>query len=77
MLAGITLKQTGSDAYKASLRTYEPLNASEICKSLGGGGHKNAAGVTLSGELSEVKAQILEAVKRQMEEKNAWSSAIK
>ncbi len=75
VIAGVTIKQIGSNTYKASLRTYEPLDASEICKSLGGGGHKNAAGVTLSGDLSEVKAQIFEAVKRQMEEKNAWTSA--
>ncbi len=75
VIAGVTLKQTGSDTYKVSLRTYEPLNAAEICKALGGGGHKNAAGATLSGTLNEVKEQILEAVKHQMEETNAWSSA--
>ncbi len=77
VLAGVTLKQTGSDSYKASLRTYDPLDASKICKSLGGGGHKNAAGVTLSGDLNDVKALILEAVKSQLEEKNAWTSANK
>lgn len=75
VIVGVTIKQTGSDTYKASLRTYEPLDASQICRSLGGGGHKNAAGVTLSGNLNDVKAQILEAVKKQMEEKNAWTSA--
>ena len=73
VLAGVTLKQTGVDTYKASLRTYDPLNASKICKSLGGGGHKNAAGVSLSGELQEVKDKILSAVKQNMEEANAGS----
>ena len=75
VLAGVTLKQTGDNTYKASLRTYDPLNASKICKSLGGGGHKNAAGVSLSGELQEVKDKILSAVKQNMEESNAWSFA--
>ncbi len=75
VIAGVTLKQTGSDTYKVSLRTYEPLNAAEICKTLGGGGHKNAAGATLGGTLNEVKARILEAIKNKMEETNAWSSA--
>ncbi len=77
VIAGVTIKQTGSDTYKASLRTYDPLNASEICKSLGGGGHKNAAAVTLCGSLQEVKAKILDVIKQQMEETNAWTAADK
>ena len=77
VLAGVTVKQTGDDTYKASLRTYAPLNASQICKSLGGGGHKNAAGVSLCGELAEVKSKILSAIKQHMEEVNAGSTASK
>lgn len=73
VMAGVTIKQTGSDTYKVSLRTYSPLDASEICKKLGGGGHKNAAGATLNGSLTEVKIQILEVIKQQMEEKNVWT----
>lgn len=76
VVAGVTIKQTGSDTYKASLRTYDPLNASEICKCLGGGGHKNAAAATVCGSLSEVKAKILDAIKQHMEENNAWTSAV-
>lgn len=73
--AGITVKQTGDDEYKVSLRTYEPLSASEICKKLGGGGHKAAAGATVKGTLPEVKALVLNAVKENMEEVNAGTSA--
>ena len=46
-----------------SLRTYDPLDASEICKSLGGGGHKGAAGASIKGDLPTVKAKVLDAVK--------------
>ncbi len=74
VIAGVTIKQTGSDTYKVSLRTYEPLSASEICKRLGGGGHKNAAGATVCGDLSEVKVKILDAIKQHMEEKHAWTA---
>lgn len=77
VLAGVTVKQTGDNTYKASLRTYAPLNASQICKSLGGGGHKNAAGVSLCGELAEVKSKILSAIKQHMEEVNAGSTVSK
>lgn len=75
VLAGVTIKQTDDNTYKASIRTYDPLNASEICKMLGGGGHKNAAAAMLKGDLGDVKRKILDAIKQQMEETNAWSSS--
>ena len=77
VLAGVTIKQIGDDTYKASLRTYAPLNAFQICRSLGGGGHKNAAGVSLCGDLNDVKTKILNAIKQNMEEANAGSFVAK
>ncbi len=77
VIAGITLKQTGKNEFKASLRTYPPLNASEICKKLGGGGHNAAAGATLYGTLEEVKAQILGGVRGALEETDERSATIK
>ncbi|MBO4733188.1 MAG: bifunctional oligoribonuclease/PAP phosphatase NrnA [Clostridia bacterium] len=77
VLAGITVKQTSADEFKISLRTFSPLDASAICKELGGGGHKGAAGVTLKGTLGEVKAKILGEVEKSMERANVWSSADK
>lgn len=70
VLVGVTIKQTGAEEYKASVRTYDPLNASEICKTLGGGGHKNAAAAKVCGNLEDVKSRILNAVKQQLEEAN-------
>ncbi len=66
--AGVTIKQTSENKFKVSVRTYEPLDASAICKKLGGGGHKGAAGASVSGSLAEVKEMILKAVKESMEE---------
>lgn len=77
VIAGITLKQTGDNEFKASLRTYPPLNASEICKKLGGGGHNAAAGATLYGTLEEAKTQILSGVKAALEETDERSAANK
>lgn len=67
VVAGVTLKQTGDNEFKVSLRTYPPLDASEICKKLGGGGHKAAAGASVTGTLNEVKQKVLDAVKEYME----------
>ena len=77
VLAGITVKQTGEREFKISLRTFDPLDAAAICGTLGGGGHKAAAGVTVEGTLEEVKAKILAAVGDNMEKANVWSSADK
>ncbi len=75
VIAGISLKQTGDTTFKVSLRTYPPLNASEICKALGGGGHNAAAGATLEGTLDEVKEQVISVVRAKMEELDAGISA--
>ncbi len=64
VIAGVTLKQTDDEEFKVSLRTYAPLDASEICKALGGGGHKGAAGASVKGDLETVKAKVLAAVKQ-------------
>ena len=71
VIAGITIKQTDDEEFKVSLRTYSPLDASAICRKLGGGGHKGAAGATVNGTLNEVKAAVLKAVGDTMEECNA------
>lgn len=71
VMVGVSIKQTEEKIYKISLRTYDPIDASVICQTLGGGGHKGAAGCTLEGELSVVKAQILSAVKAALEENDA------
>ena len=73
VLVGASLKETDKDVFKISLRTYEPLDASEICKKLGGGGHKAAAGCTVIGTLKEAKAAILAAIKEALEEIDAGS----
>ena len=72
---GVTLKQIGEEEFKISLRTYDPLNASEMCKKLGGGGHKNAAGANVKGTLCEAKQAILNVVKEALEETYAGTSA--
>lgn len=71
VLVGASIKQVDREEYKISLRTYPPFDASEICKTLGGGGHKAAAGCTLMGNLADVKKQIIEAVGKAMESYDA------
>ncbi len=75
VLAGVTIKQNGNQSYKVSVRTYPPLDASLICKKLGGGGHKAAAGATVLGTLEEAKQKVLDAVREEMEKLDAGTAS--
>lgn len=77
VLVGITIRQKTNGAFKVSVRTYPPLDASKICKLLGGGGHIRASGCQISGEysLAQAKQKILDAVKAVMEEDCAGTIA--
>lgn len=60
--AGVTIREREGGVFRVSLRTGDGVDASRICQEMGGGGHRSAAGCTLEGELSKVKARVLEAV---------------
>lgn len=74
---GITLKQIDTEEFKISVRTYPPIDASLICKKLGGGGHKAAAGATVKGSLSSVKKEVLDVVSEALEVAYAGADSIK
>lgn len=43
----VTMRELGDGVWKFSLRTGERVNATEVCRLLGGGGHARAAGATV------------------------------
>jgi phosphoesterase RecJ-like protein len=53
-----------ADAVKVSLRAKGEVDVARIAAGLGGGGHPNAAGVILRGNLAEAKAVVLGAVRQ-------------
>lgn len=61
--AGITIKEKDSGVYKISVRTSDGIDACEICKKFGGGGHKAAAGCTIEGTLEFTEKSIVEAAR--------------
>ena len=50
--------------YKVSLRSNGDINVADLCFLLGGGGHKNAAGCTILGDIETVKNKILTEVRK-------------
>ncbi len=60
----VLFRQTDDRQYKISLRSKGRVDLSGLAQSLGGGGHKNAAGATLDGNLTEVRERVIGAVDR-------------
>lgn len=50
------------NAYKASLRSTDKVNASDVCLMFGGGGHARAAGALIQGSIEEAKEKIVNEV---------------
>lgn len=59
---GIMLKERQPGVFKISMRSANDVNVSDICRTLGGGGHAKAAGCLLEGSIDDVKKQLVEAV---------------
>ena len=58
----ITMRELRPDVWKMSVRTGARVNATQVCRMLGGGGHAAAAGCTVEASWAEAKRQILAAV---------------
>ncbi len=64
---GVLMKEREPNMFRCSFRSADSVNVSEICKTLGGGGHAKAAGCTIEGcTLEEAKNMIIEAVRKAM-----------
>lgn len=61
VLLGFTLREREGGVWKVSMRATNPADASVVCAKFGGGGHKGAAGCSLTGELEDVKARVVAA----------------
>src|SRR5713101_3962263 len=61
-------KETSAGVYRTSLRSKGDVNVAKVAEQFGGGGHRNAAGCTLKGDLAELEQKLVpllqDAVKR-------------
>ena len=55
---GVTIKEKAKGVFKVSVRTFEPYDASAICRRLGGGGHLRAAGCEFTVPIAEIKEML-------------------
>lgn len=58
----ILFREINPTQYKVSLRSQGRVDVASVAGSFGGGGHRNAAGCTMSGDLTAVKSRVIAAV---------------
>jgi len=58
------LRETGSGEWKASLRSKGAANVARVAEQFGGGGHRNAAGFRIKGDLATAKKSLLKALRK-------------
>lgn len=58
----VTMRELRPDVWKLSVRTGARINATNVCRLLGGGGHAAAAGCTVEAPWPEAKRRILAAI---------------
>ena len=57
--AVVFFKVTPGDSVRVSMRSKYDVDVRKVANAFGGGGHKNAAGFTVEGQLADVRADIL------------------
>jgi phosphoesterase RecJ-like protein len=62
--AVVFFKQSEGDSYRVSLRSKGDVDISAVAKEFGGGGHKNAAGCSVTGPIEALKSMFAEKVQR-------------
>ena len=55
----VIIRQEKPDNCSVGFRSIDKVNVAAVAQSLGGGGHKNAAGLSIAGTIPEIKIRIL------------------
>jgi phosphoesterase RecJ-like protein len=66
--AVVFFKVTGNGDVRVSMRSKYDVDVRQVASEFGGGGHKNAAGFTVTGHLAEVRAGIVDRIVRAIEQ---------
>lgn len=62
--AAALLRQVAEDQFKVSLRSRGEVDVEKIARRNGGGGHRNAAGFLVTGDLEAVRNQVVEELQQ-------------
>ena len=67
VLAVVYMREVGPNKYRASLRSKGEINVARVAERFGGGGHKNAAGLSIEGDWDQKERELMEAVREAIE----------
>lgn len=62
-------REVSDHLYKVSLRSKDAINMAQVASKFNGGGHSNAAGCLVRGNLSEVKQRVVAALREKMRDR--------
>jgi phosphoesterase RecJ-like protein len=62
--AVVFFKQSEGDEYRVSMRSKGDIDIGAVAKEFGGGGHKNAAGCTVTGPIDALQKTFLEKIEQ-------------
>jgi phosphoesterase RecJ-like protein len=65
--AVVFFKQIEGDEYRVSMRSKGDIDIGSVAKEYGGGGHKNAAGCTVTGPIDTLQKTFIEKIERAIE----------
>jgi bifunctional oligoribonuclease and PAP phosphatase NrnA len=67
VLAVVYMREVGPNKYRASLRSKGEINVAKVAEQFGGGGHRNAAGLSIEGDWDEKELELMQAVSEAVE----------
>ncbi len=63
IVAAIYMREIEPNKYRCSLRSKGDINVAKVAEAFGGGGHRNAAGLSIEGDWDEKERELVEALK--------------
>lgn len=70
VLTALYMREVGPNSFRASLRSKGDINVARVAESFGGGGHKNASGLSIEGNWDEKEAEIVAALAKAVDRAN-------
>ncbi len=61
------MREVGCNSFRVSLRSKGEINVAKIAEKFGGGGHKNAAGLSIKGDWDEIERELVHCLTEAVE----------
>jgi len=62
VLAVVYMREVGPNKYRSSLRSKGDINVAKVAEKFGGGGHRNAAGLSIEGDWDTIERDLMDAL---------------